>query len=212
VFSGDGIVNIGSRDGEGQNGDLPVTLVADADGRGESVQRVENPAEGQQSATLTPQTTPPDVITDGADIVKSPIVSALEEAEAIIHTEDSLADDAPTDPVKPEDFLQRWAAAWSDQDVEAYLAFYGEKFIPPAGRTRQQWEKQRHQRLTSPKKIKVHLDNFKITSQSEDKMKMEAIQSYQSDILSDKTRKVFDLQRDGQSWKIIRERSLGVVR
>ena len=77
---------------------------------------------------------------------------------------------------------------------------------------RQKWEKQRRQRLTAPKKITVNLDGFKLTAESEDRMKVEARQSYQSDVMADKTRKVFDLQHDGQSWKIVRERSLGAVR
>jgi tetratricopeptide (TPR) repeat protein len=111
-----------------------------------------------------------------------------------------------------QDFLRRWAQAWSDQDVSAYLSFYGENFVPPGGRTRQVWETQRQQRLTHPKSIEVTLDSFQLLEQDDIHVKVEVIQGYKSDVLSDKTRKVFDLQRDGNSWKILRERSLGAVR
>ncbi|MCK5914124.1 MAG: tetratricopeptide repeat protein, partial [Desulfuromusa sp.] len=50
-----------------------------------------------------------------------------------------------------EDFLRRWAQAWSNQNVDEYLTFYGEAFTPPAGRNRTDWETQRRTRIMSPK-------------------------------------------------------------
>ena len=43
-------------------------------------------------------------------------------------------------------------------------------------------------------------------------MQIEVSQAYQSDRFADRTRKLFDLQRNGEQWQILRERSLGRVR
>lgn len=111
-----------------------------------------------------------------------------------------------------ETFLRRWALAWSNQDVDAYLTFYADQFIPPGGRTRADWEDQRHSRLTGPKEIVVSLDSFKLIPQENGRQRVEVIQSYKSDVLADRTQKIFDLQLTEKSWEILRERSLGVIR
>jgi len=113
---------------------------------------------------------------------------------------------------KAEIFLQRWAQAWSNQDVATYLSFYGEQFIPPAGKKRAAWELERYSRLTGPKEISVSLDNFKLKQQENDRLQIEVIQSYKSERLTDRTQKVFDLQPTENSWEIVRERSLGDIR
>ena len=111
-----------------------------------------------------------------------------------------------------ESFLHRWAQAWSNQDVDDYLTFYDEHFIPPTGKKRATWEAQRRTRLTAPKKITVSLDNFQITLQDNNRVQIEVIQSYKSDIFADRTRKLFDLQATEGGWKIIREQSIGILR
>ncbi len=111
-----------------------------------------------------------------------------------------------------EDFLQRWAQAWSDQNVAAYLSFYSEEFVPPAGRNRLAWEKQRRTRLLTPQEIQIGLDEFQTTLEESILLRVEVIQSYKSNLLTDRFKKVFDLQRTANSWEILRERSLGRVR
>ena len=111
-----------------------------------------------------------------------------------------------------EAFLRRWARSWSSQNVDEYLTFYGEAFIPPAGRSLTDWETQRRTRIMSPKEIMIGLDDFQVTVQGTSTVKIEVIQDYKSDVLTDKTKKIFTLQTTENSWKIIRERSLGVIR
>ncbi len=111
-----------------------------------------------------------------------------------------------------EVFLQRWATAWSKQAVDEYLAFYAADFTPSSGASRSTWEQQRRSRLVKPKKIEVGLSDFIKLEQSEDWVKLEVTQSYQSDRYADKTRKLFDLVKQGDGWQILRERSLGRVR
>lgn len=142
--------------------------------------------------------------------------------EAVATASESVtqpADDIPVEQVnglpQPEEvkqFMRRWAAAWSSQDVSAYLDFYAEDFVPSAGISRDEWEAQRRVRLTRPQQIEVELSDFVVLEQTDDKVQLELTQSYQSDRYKDLTRKRFDLVRVGTGWLITRERSLGRVR
>jgi len=111
-----------------------------------------------------------------------------------------------------ENFLKRWALAWSNQDVDDYLTFYGEQFIPPAGKKRAAWETERRIRLLKPKEITVSLGNFQLTALDNNRVQVETVQNYQSDIFTDRTKKIFDLLHTENGWKILRERSLGSAR
>ncbi len=118
----------------------------------------------------------------------------------------------PSAPEDAEQFLRRWAAAWSSQNVAAYLDFYAQEFVPSSGISRQEWADQRQDRLTRPSQILVGISDYKLLEQSGDKLQLEVTQSYQSDSYQDLTRKRFDLVKAGNSWLITRERSLGRVR
>ncbi|MCF6264966.1 MAG: tetratricopeptide repeat protein [Desulfuromusa sp.] len=111
-----------------------------------------------------------------------------------------------------ENFLKRWAHAWSNQDVDDYLTFYAEKFIPPAGKKRAAWENERRIRLLKPKEIIVNLSRFQVAPQKNNRVQVEVIQDYRSDFLTDRTKKIFDLLHTENGWKILRERSLGIAR
>ncbi|MEA3543924.1 MAG: tetratricopeptide repeat-containing protein kinase family protein [Thermodesulfobacteriota bacterium] len=129
--------------------------------------------------------------------------------------DESGAVEVVTEKEKPESvetFMQRWAQAWSSQDVDDYLSFYGENFTPPAGKSRVAWEAQRRTRLLAPKHIMVSLDGFKLNPQEDNRMQVEVIQSYKSDRFADRFKKIFDLQQTEQGWSILRERSVGRVR
>lgn len=116
------------------------------------------------------------------------------------------------EPEAADAFLHRWAAAWSAQDVPAYLSFYAEDYLPSAGISREEWAKQREDRLTRPKSIEIRLEDITLLLQREGRLQLGITQGYKSDRFSDRTRKIFDLVKDDMSWKIVRERSLGRVR
>ncbi len=140
------------------------------------------------------------------------VIAKVEEEEQPSKSEPDNAVTAASKQESAESFLRRWAKAWSNQDVDGYLTFYGEQFIPPAGKKRAAWESLRRTRLTAPKDILISLDDFQITQQESNHTRVEVIQSYKSDLLTDRFQKVFDLQQTENSWKILRERSLGRVR
>lgn len=152
-----------------------------------------------------------------------PVEPIVPPAETVVAVSEPVLleaiDEVPVEQVnslpEPEDaeqFMRRWAAAWSRQDVAAYLEFYAEEFVPSAGIGREVWASQRQDRLTRPQQILVELSDFVLLEQSGDKLQLELTQSYQSDRYRDVTRKRFDLVQVGTGWLITRERSLGRVR
>jgi len=150
---------------------------------------------------------------------KGQVDAGFPEEDIDIATDEQLVVNETSQPVmvtvEPEtgdSFLRRWAEAWSNQEVEDYLTFYADQFISPGGRTRQVWEAQRRDRLAKPANITVTLEDFKLKPQANGNLTVEVIQNYKSDLLTDRTQKIFDLQSTESGWKILRERSLGAIR
>jgi tetratricopeptide (TPR) repeat protein len=117
-----------------------------------------------------------------------------------------------SEPVKPalndaEEVLKavrQWAAAWSRQDINAYLGAYGKDFKPPKGLTRAQWEAERRARINGRSKIRVEILQPKVTI-SGDSAKVSFRQNYESDSLQTTTRKTLNLSRHGGRWVIVAE-------
>lgn len=144
---------------------------------------------------------------DSAEIIDVP-------SESVAVEPDSVAPAAETVVVLPmeedvEQFMQRWAKAWTEQDVVAYLACYDDAFSPPGGKTRIAWETQRQQRISKPNSIDVALVDIQVKNENDGIVRFEAIQVYKSDVYADKTHKVFNLRQGNGDWYILRERSLG---
>jgi tetratricopeptide (TPR) repeat protein len=137
-----------------------------------------------------------DAFTEPAAIESETVKPAAETS--ILPTEESA-----------ERFMHRWAKAWTDQDIVAYLACYDDEFNPPGGKTRIAWESQRQQRISKPNSINVTLIDLQVKSQDDGSIRFEAIQVYKSDVYSDKTHKVFNLHQVNDTWSILRERSFG---
>ncbi|MDB4470773.1 tetratricopeptide repeat protein [Deltaproteobacteria bacterium] len=147
-----------------------------------------------------------------------PATSTEQPSLAIVEKTPAVEDESVTEvvlapePESAEVFLNRWAAAWSAQDVVEYLSFYAAEFTPSAGVSREAWAKQREGRLTKPKSIEITLEDFAQIRQTEAGLQIEVTQGYKSDRYEDRTRKLFNLSKDKHSWQIVRERSLGRVR
>lgn len=112
--------------------------------------------------------------------------------------------------------VEAWAAAWSDQDVDAYLAHYSPDFRVPDEMTREAWEAQRRQRLTAPARITVTLDNLKtngfkkawLAGEQHQLVRVRFRQTYQSDTFADEVDKELELEWLDPEWKIVIETSL----
>lgn len=101
--------------------------------------------------------------------------------------------------------VNRWAAAWSAQDVDTYLAFYGKGF-DSQGMNRSQWESQRRFRLTNPKSIKVDIDDLQV-EQVGDRATAKFRQTYTSNTLRSVDNKTLEFIRENGQWRIVRESS-----
>lgn len=58
--------------------------------------------------------------------------------------------------------VQAWAAAWSAQNVDKYLAAYADDFHPADGESHSAWVETRRERVSNPRYIKVTLSNISV--------------------------------------------------
>ncbi|MDA3902720.1 MAG: tetratricopeptide repeat-containing serine/threonine-protein kinase [Desulfuromusa sp.] len=220
VFSSLGVVNM-----KPATGDLAATQKPELKEAAKSPKQIEaGQSVAMATESINDSDAPPLIIVEQPEPLKAVVADESpqiekEEPPVVVAKEEQLEASEPGDAItavaeqeSAEAFLQRWAQAWSDQDIDAYLTFYADQFNPPAGMARSDWKAQRRSRLARPKELMVSLESFKLILQEDDRLQIEVIQGYQSDFLTDRTRKIFDLQPDASSWKILRERSLGVIR
>ena len=122
---------------------------------------------------------------------------------------------APTDVVTPADRKQgeaeirkavaAWVKDWSSQDVNAYLADYASTFTPPENQTREQWKKERKERLKAPRYIHLSISNLDVKLLGPDYGQATFTQHYQSDTYSDRVTKLLLFTREGGDWRIVQE-------
>src|SRR5699024_10743721 len=91
----------------------------------------------------------------------------------------SDAEQAPEAGVRAA--LQRWATAWSAQDLDAYFAAYSDDFEPADELTLQQWRALRVRRINGPARIRVRLSRIKINFSDDDTAVVHFEQDYESD-------------------------------
>ncbi|GJM04183.1 MAG: hypothetical protein DHS20C09_01740 [marine bacterium B5-7] len=105
-----------------------------------------------------------------------------------------------------EKTIKNWANAWSAQDVDGYLANYGQEFIPPKRMSRNEWERDRRKRLRRPSFIKITLSDIKINLHGKDYAEIKFTQTYQSNTYGDKVKKEVLMRKVSNTWLITQER------
>lgn len=100
--------------------------------------------------------------------------------------------------------VKNWAAAWSAKDVKNYLNAYGKTFEPPGGMSRTAWEEERHSRIMGKSSISVKLSNI-ATTVSGNKATVRFSQAYKANEAVFSSRKVLELVKTGDQWKIVKE-------
>ena len=104
--------------------------------------------------------------------------------------------------------LDAWAAAWSNKNTAAYLAFYSSAFQTPKGESHKAWSEERKQRIESKGHISVKIDAPKVAvNGSTASVKFRQI--YNSDQLKADSHKTLVLSRQDGKWQITQERSGG---
>jgi len=101
--------------------------------------------------------------------------------------------------------VEKWAKAWSDQDVNTYLASYSSSFKTPKGESRSAWENLRRDRISAPKSIKVELSDIKVTMESNTQARVTFRQNYRASHLSQRTGKTLVMINTNGQWLIEQE-------
>ncbi|HEY5674520.1 MAG TPA: DUF1566 domain-containing protein [Malonomonas sp.] len=107
--------------------------------------------------------------------------------------------------------LNKWANAWSAQDVEGYLGCYGQKFLPEGGLSREEWAKQRQVRITKPKSIQVTVSDIKVVSEEGSRAEIMFRQKYQANSYQDQVMKVMALGLERGELVILSERTISQI-
>jgi tetratricopeptide (TPR) repeat protein len=101
--------------------------------------------------------------------------------------------------------VERWAKAWSSQDIKTYLDSYSQEFDTPGKMSRKNWEKQREERIVGKETIRVVVENPSITITG-DRAVVKFKQSYYSNRLNNISMKILNLKLEGSQWRIVNER------
>lgn len=104
--------------------------------------------------------------------------------------------------------IDAWAAAWSNKNTNAYLAFYAGNFQTPKGESRKVWAEERRQRIEGKGHISVKIDSPKVSIDGSTAT-IKFRQIYSSDQLKADSRKTLVLSKQDGKWQITQERSGG---
>ncbi len=100
-----------------------------------------------------------------------------------------------------------WAQAWAGQRPEDYLHHYSQRFRPPRSMSRNVWEAQRTDRISTPDFIQVDVSSLETEMLAPDRARVTFDQAYRSDDFRDTMRKTLELVREDGAWKILEERA-----
>jgi tetratricopeptide (TPR) repeat protein len=118
--------------------------------------------------------------------------------------DDAQQKQAKTDQTDVRNAISVWAKAWSQKDMNRYLAAYGSSFSPPDKMTRAKWESDRRVRILSKKTISVDVNNLKIEVAGS-KATARFQQIYESDNFKGNSHKTLEMVKQGDRWLITRE-------
>lgn len=99
-----------------------------------------------------------------------------------------------------------WAKAWAAQNVDSYLGYYSRDFEPPKGMTHKAWAEERRSRIEGKGRIRVEVASPEVVITG-NTAKVSFRQTYESDRLTARSRKVLVLTKNGGKWQIKQESS-----
>jgi adhesin transport system outer membrane protein len=120
-----------------------------------------------------------------------------------------------------------WADAWRKKDIDNYLKFYSNQFVPESSQDRAEWEAQRRARFSTNEKVGLKVDNLVVTcegNKASAKFKQDYnlttykikktkstsceicnMQRIPTKVYSDQANKELQFERVNNQWQIIRE-------
>ena len=114
------------------------------------------------------------------------------------------AEDATAQQQALIDRVKSWADAWSDRDVDRYLAHYSGDFEPRDNLSLEDWKKQRYGRLRWREFIIVNPSKYSV-SITGDSATVNFTQYYKSERFEDTIRKTLKFQKEKGEWLITKE-------
>jgi tetratricopeptide (TPR) repeat protein len=130
----------------------------------------------------------------------STVAVVVNKPEAPGKTEPAAAA-SPADIVET---VQAWAKAWSDKNVETYIAHYSPDFSP-SGMSYADWAAQRRERVGGAGRISVIARDIQVQRVSSNRATVRFKQIYQSDRLKNSSSKTLDMELADGKWRILRE-------
>lgn len=131
----------------------------------------------------------------------APAVAAASTVQARVEPIASVADETQI-----ENALESWLQAWRERDIAAYLAAYGEEFMPADGSSHGSWVAARTKKLAAATAIDVQIRDVTMTRKTPDLFKVSFRQDYAAGNYREAGRaKTLLLARTDGGWKIARE-------
>ena len=155
------------------------------------------------AAPATPPAMPAPVVKTLPATTPAPAFVATAVAPTV-----TAAPAAPRPEAEARQVVERWARAWSERDVGAYLSLYGESFAPDKGLSRQTWEKARRLAIQRRGSIQVTVNELRIEALSESRVAARFTQDYTADNYRESALpKQLVLAREPAGWRIVAETS-----
>ncbi|WP_348693607.1 tetratricopeptide repeat protein [Duganella fentianensis] len=169
------------------------------------------PAPAAKPAVPVPLPVPVLAKTEPAKPAPAPVVAKPEPVK--VEPPKPAKPEAPK-PAKPDTSerdavlaqVNGWAKAWAAQNVDSYLGYYGRDFEPPKGMTHKQWAEERRSRIEGKGRIRVEISSPEVVVTG-NTAKVTFRQTYESDRLTARSRKVLVLTKNGGKWQIKQESS-----
>lgn len=103
-----------------------------------------------------------------------------------------------------------WVAAWQAQDLDAYFAYYHDRFVPRYQNSLSAWRNNRERVIGGASDIELEMYDFAVISESSSEVEVHFWLDYRSPSYQDQTRKKLVLAPFEDSWLIIEEVNLEV--
>jgi tetratricopeptide (TPR) repeat protein len=166
-------------------------------------------AKGQKPVVAAAPAKPPAPVVAAAPAPATPAKTATPPAPPAPPAPATAAPAASGNDLRDiEAAVQAWAAAWSAQDMRAYLASYGKAFDPQGNQSRAAWEAERKQRIVGKSRIDVKLSDMNVTVKGAT-ASARFRQAYSSDALNVTSVKTLELVKAGDRWVIVKESTGG---
>ncbi len=108
--------------------------------------------------------------------------------------------------------INDWLLAWKEGRYDDYLATYHSEFIPSYHESYELWQEQRRSRVQGVSGISLNFDRLDYIDLSETESTVELWLQYARGSYADETHKQLVFKLDGDSWLIVLERNIEVIR